>query len=262
MEDQFNGSISTINQQALSVQPVLNPFGSSMSRTIGAIAGALAKAQGEIRLPDKNRTVSIKTTTGGNYTFDYADLAAINAVVRDPLAKHGLAYTHVICDDERGAHLLTVLMHTSGEWISSRYALPKSSQPKDLGGAITYGKRYSLCGLLGVVADDDNDAEPNQVSKQPEVRQPVKAQPAAPAKAPTQPVHAQAQHPNSPPNFAGFDHDEPHPMERTQASKANVPHWNAPLDATPNPHQKPQITSLNGQPVTGKPLQHNGRRPV
>src|SRR5581483_312555 len=153
-------------------ETVATVFSTSMSRTIGAIAAALAKAQGEMKLPEKNRTVTVQTKTGGKYTFEYADLAAINAVIREPLSKNGLAYTHIMSRDEQGPHLLTMLVHSSGEWFSSRYPLPSTADPRDLGGQITYGKRYSISALIGCVADDDNDAEPDQIAQPPQARQP------------------------------------------------------------------------------------------
>lgn len=153
-----------------------SPIQATMSQNIGAICAALAKAQGEIKLPEKNRTVTVQTKTGGKYTFDYADLAAINAVIREPLAKNGLAYTSLISSDERGPILVTMLMHSSGEWMRSIYRLPASSDPKDMGGAITYGKRYCLSALLGVVADDDNDADSDHLTEQPRAKNQPQAQ--------------------------------------------------------------------------------------
>jgi len=171
----------------METETVTTVFSTSMSKTVGAIAGALAKAQGEIKLPEKNRSVTVMTKAGAKYTFDYADLAAINASIREPLSKNGLAYTHIMSTDEKGPHLLTMLIHSSGEWFSSRYPLPNSLDPKDLGGQITYGKRYSISALTGCVADDDNDAEPAQIVQQPQARQqapaviaPVKMAPPSP----------------------------------------------------------------------------------
>ena len=163
------------------------------SEQFNELAAALAKAQGEIKPPEKNKSVTVKTTTGGSYTFDYADLGAITDAIRAPLSKNGIAVTHLIEFDERGPYLLTMLLHTSGQWIGSKYPLPSSGDPKVFGGALTYGKRYSLAALVCVSADDDADAEPQNVSEfkdkapvrtfsnaKPQVRQVTQVAPAQP----------------------------------------------------------------------------------
>lgn len=135
----------------------------SITLSVGQIAAALAKAQGEMVQPEKNKTVTVRSDKG-NYSFDYADYNAIVEAVRGPLSKNGIAFTHLIEGRERGLVLVTLLIHSSGEQLESLYPLPASTEPKTLGGAITYGKRYCLSALTGCVADDDTDAEPENVT--------------------------------------------------------------------------------------------------
>lgn len=135
------------------------------SDSIQALAEALAKAQAEIVPPEKNRTVQVQTRTGGRYTFHYADLGAITEAARGPLGKNGLSIVHTTEQDEQGYWLVTTLLHSSGQWIASRYPLPLQAEAKEIGSAITYGKRYLLSALLNISADDDNDAEPNQIAE-------------------------------------------------------------------------------------------------
>lgn len=130
------------------------------SEQINELASALAKAQAGIKKPEKNKTVTVRTKAGGTYTFDYADLGAITDAIRHPLATNGLSYAHLIDRDEKATWLVTVLMHSSGQFLTTRYPLPANPDPKEFGGAITYGKRYSLSALTGCVADDDADADP------------------------------------------------------------------------------------------------------
>jgi len=137
----------------------------SRSAEINEIALALSKAQGAIKSPEKNKTVVVKTTNGSSYTFDYADLGAITDAIKGPLSANGLAFTHLIETDEDGAFLSTYLIHSSGQWLGTKYPLPSSADAKVLGGALTYGKRYSLSALIGVCADDDADAEPENVTE-------------------------------------------------------------------------------------------------
>jgi hypothetical protein len=54
----------------------------------------------------------------------------------------------------------TVLMHSSGEWLSGQYPIkPTKNDPQGIGAAITYARRYSLAAMVGVVSDEDDDAE-------------------------------------------------------------------------------------------------------
>lgn len=130
-----------------------------------SLASALAKAQAKFVQPEKNKTVTVqpKKRQDGSwpekYTFDYADYNAIVEAVRGPLSANGVAFTHVV--ELRGDRLLLVtkLIHgESGESIESIWPLTNSSDPKEVGGDMTYGKRYSLSAITGCVADDDADA--------------------------------------------------------------------------------------------------------
>lgn len=132
------------------------PFQSSA--TITSIIGALAKAQGEFPRVPKNKEVKVRTKTGGVYTFSYAPLETIMEAIRPVLSANGLAVMQMVNDKV----VTTVLLHTSGEWIHSSplpIRIPEDAQNSSqaLGSAITYAKRYSLCAMLGVVADDDDD---------------------------------------------------------------------------------------------------------
>ena len=54
----------------------------------------------------------------------------------------------------------TLLLHSSGEWIKDTLSLrPAKDDAQGAGSAITYARRYSLASLVGVVADEDDDAE-------------------------------------------------------------------------------------------------------
>lgn len=133
-------------------------------RSTASIAAALAKAQSKIEPPARNKTVKVRTRTGEQYSFDYADYAAIVAAVRGPLSENGIAWTHLTEHSASGFRLVTKLIHESGEELVGTYPLPATADAKDLGGAMTYGKRYTLSNLTGCAADDDLDAEPENVT--------------------------------------------------------------------------------------------------
>lgn len=158
-----------------------------MSQSFGKLVGALAKAQGEFGKVLKDITAKIQTKNGGSYSYQYADLASVLEAIRKPLADHGLAVMQpTSCNGDR-VSITTILSHESGEWISSSLVLPvepnNDKQPfvQAVGSTLTYGKRYALCGLLGISseADDDgnntgprgNATRPNGVNRQPQQSQ-------------------------------------------------------------------------------------------
>ena len=93
------------------------------SETIGAIAAALAKAQGELTNPEKSLVATIRSPfpREGEKTFRYASLASGLDIVRKSLGQHEIAtvQTTAIDQDSGQIQLTTLLAHASGEWISS-----------------------------------------------------------------------------------------------------------------------------------------------
>lgn len=121
---------------------------------LNELATALSRFQGEMPKIDLDATVKVTTKTGGSYDFRYATLANIMVHVRPILAKHGLSVTQGINVDV----LETTLLHSSGQSI--RYTVPISldGSMQEVGSRISYLRRYSISACLGVVADDDDDA--------------------------------------------------------------------------------------------------------
>ena len=128
-----------------------------MSPSIAQLAAALSGAQGEIGEIFKTKTAQVKTKTGGEYSYSYADLSSVLSVVRPTLGKHGLAFSQGFETAERGLTLTTTLMHSSGEWLSSTLSMPVGdSTPQAYGSVMTYARRYALTALVGVAAEDDD----------------------------------------------------------------------------------------------------------
>jgi hypothetical protein len=144
------------------------------SDSIAKIAEALAKAQGEITNPMKDRTAKI-TSPKGNYEYNYADLASVLDCVRPVLARHGIAVVQtpsvgpasVLGQGERGpirvASLVmtTRLVHGSGEWMEAdlSFDVDPDDRVQSLGSAITYLRRYALQAIVGIVAEEDDDGQ-------------------------------------------------------------------------------------------------------
>src|SRR6266478_6504634 len=135
------------------------------SESIGAIAAALAKAQGELINPEKSLTATIRSPfpRETDRTFRYASLSSGLDIVRKALGKHEIATVQTTAiDHEAGLiRLTTVLAHSSGEWVSSDWPVcpvSETAQPHKMGAALTYARRYSLFTLVGIAGEDDLDA--------------------------------------------------------------------------------------------------------
>lgn len=90
----------------------------------------------------------------------YTPLDTIVEIVGPLLNKHGLVWMTKPCRDEDGAPALSyVLAHApSGEREEGTMPLLlDKTNAQGQGSAITYARRYSLCAVLNLVADDDDD---------------------------------------------------------------------------------------------------------
>ena len=134
------------------------------SESIGAIAGALAKAQAELTNPEKSLTATIRSPfpRESDRTFRYASLSSGLDIVRKALGKHEIATVQTTAIDEAGLiRLTTVLAHSSGEWVSSDWPvcpISETAAPHRMGAALTYARRYALFTLVGIAGEDDHDA--------------------------------------------------------------------------------------------------------
>ena len=118
---------------------------------------ALAKAQAEF--PKIPRSSTVKTSA---YEFSYAPLDKILELTREPLTKNGLALVQLLTHGENEeAMLRTELRHASGETIGASFPLRNVPQrAQDLGALLTYVRRYAICAILGIAAEDDTDGPP------------------------------------------------------------------------------------------------------
>lgn len=121
------------------------------SESVAALAASLSAAQGELENATKN-------AANPHYKSRYADLAEVLNTVRPVFAKHGLSFIQMPLEVESGvAKLETVLMHKSGEWLSSvSSATLGRNDAQGVGSVITYLRRYSLAAMAGIAQEDDD----------------------------------------------------------------------------------------------------------
>jgi ERF superfamily len=131
----------------------------------GALASALAKAQGELVNPEKSLVATIRRDgpKGNEQTFRYAPLSSGLDIVRKVLGQHEIATVQTTSIDQDAGliNLTTVLAHASGEWIASDWpvcAVSETATPHRMGAALTYARRYALFTLVGIAGEDDLDA--------------------------------------------------------------------------------------------------------
>jgi hypothetical protein len=151
------------------------------SESIGAIASALAKAQGELTNPEKSLIATIRSPfpREGDRTFRYASLASGLDIVRKTLGQHEIATVQSTAIDQATGQiqLTTLLAHASGEWISSDWpvcAISETATPHRMGAALSYARRYALFALVGIAGEDDLDAPDLLVEPSPAIDVPAR----------------------------------------------------------------------------------------
>ncbi len=124
------------------------------SAEIDQLAAALVKAQKAIK-------PATKDSDNPFFKSKYADLTAVWDACADALADNGLSVTQVgEPSPEKGVmSLTTVLMHTSGQWISGVMEAPMTKMDAQaVGSCTTYLRRYGLAAIVGIRTEDDDGA--------------------------------------------------------------------------------------------------------
>jgi len=107
---------------------------------------------------------ALKTSTNPHFRSRYADLSACVEAVIDSLNSNGIGLVQITHPCESGVTVETILIHESGQTMSSgSLHLPASKQDaQGYGSALTYARRYSLMAICGIAPEDDDG---NKASK-------------------------------------------------------------------------------------------------
>lgn len=121
------------------------------SASIATLAAALVKAQTKIEGATKDKT-------NPHFKSKYADLSSVVEAIKKPATDNGLTWTQVMHDADNAAKVETIILHSSGEWLSCGViSVPVSKQDaQGYGSALTYARRYSLSAAFGVAPEDDD----------------------------------------------------------------------------------------------------------
>ncbi len=138
------------------------------SEQVGELTKALAAAQAEMQNPAFD-------SQNPHFRSKFASLASVRNAVVPVLAKHELSLTQEISTGEKGPRILTVLTHSSGQWMEFGPLEMPVSKPdaQGVGSATTYGRRYHMMAVAGVVGDEDDDG--TAASKKPTVEDQIHA---------------------------------------------------------------------------------------
>tara|TARA_B100000497_G_scaffold124780_1_gene160004 strand:+ start:1432 stop:1893 length:462 start_codon:yes stop_codon:yes gene_type:complete len=122
------------------------------SELINDLATALSNAQAEFKPVPRNGK--------GHHGNNFAMFDDIITMVRPILHKYGLSFTQLPFDEEASVGVYTKLMHSSGQWIESKFGItPNTQGAHQYGSCLTYCRRYSIGSVLGIPTDKDVDAD-------------------------------------------------------------------------------------------------------
>lgn len=136
------------------------------SESIKTLALALVAVQKELKSIGKD-------SVNPHFKNRYASLETITETIRPILARNGFSVIqgggNSISDEAgfvRSLSVETMLLHSSGEWISNTVAMPlDKTNAQGAGSALTYGRRYGLSSILALTTDEDDDG--HEASKPP-----------------------------------------------------------------------------------------------
>jgi hypothetical protein len=138
------------------------------------LAAALARAQVELINPEKSMVATIRPEGRGaaEQIFRYAPLSEGLNIIRKTLGLHEIATVQSTSVDQATGliRLITVLAHSSGEWIASDWPVCPLASPKRMGAALIYARRYALFALVGIAGEDDLDAPDLHVAEPVDAR--------------------------------------------------------------------------------------------
>lgn len=149
--------MSDETQEVVTLEPV---YEVTHSPTIGKLVLALSKAQlGFKSVLKQNENAAF---TRGERKSYYADLATYIDATQEALAKEELVVLQWpdVTLDAKSMTLVSILAHSSGEWMRGRLTLPALGRDgftaQSCGSSITYARRYSYAAITGCAAEDDD----------------------------------------------------------------------------------------------------------
>jgi hypothetical protein len=130
------------------------------SEQINELAAALAKAQAvmpKAKMSGINSRFADKAT---GKSGAYATLDDIRDAVKETLTANGISYTQHPYSINGEVGVETMLIHSSGQWMRSRFGVPSAKHdPQAYGSLLTYVRKFALAAAAGVSTQEDTDAD-------------------------------------------------------------------------------------------------------
>lgn len=122
------------------------------SESIKEISSALSKFQSSLKGAEKGGANS-------HFKSKYSTLEDVWNSIRLPLGENGLSIIQELSTKENSISVLTLLLHSTGEWIEfGPLDVPFGAKTAHgVGSACSYAKRYALCAAMGIVSASDDD---------------------------------------------------------------------------------------------------------
>ena len=118
---------------------------------------ALAKFQELVEKIDQNGEVKLPS-----YSFKYATLSNILDKIKPAMKEAKLGYTQYV---KESSLITKVFSAEDGSCVESVMPIPVGGDPKNVGGSITYFRRYCLTAMLGIAGEEDKDAPEAEAKK-------------------------------------------------------------------------------------------------
>jgi hypothetical protein len=124
------------------------------SPSIVEISKALVKAQSKMG-------AAVKGASNPYFKSKYSDLNSVIEACKNELNSEGITVLQPVISEEGGDYVETILLHTSGEFISSKMKLrtQKENDMQAYGSSISYARRYGLQAMVLIPSSDDDDGE-------------------------------------------------------------------------------------------------------
>lgn len=131
----------------------------TFSAEIDKLAPALVKFQKAVKPVLKGSRAKVEKEGRLLYSYAYANFADVQEATREPLADADLAVIQPpVGSSADGITIVTIVLHSSGQWMRGDLtAKPLDQKPQTIGSLITYNRRYSYSGCLGIVTEEDDD---------------------------------------------------------------------------------------------------------
>lgn len=173
-----------------------------MSESVDKILPAIFKVKSKLESISKDAANPF-------FNSSYADLNTHLEAVEPLLAANDMILLQPVCMGENHDYVESLILHSSGQWISSQMRLVNTPDMQKAGSAVTYARRYTLGALLSIkTEDDDGEAAVGRSSSGPAKKWPSKAPVASKPKAETPAAASPAKQESKP--------IEPKPFDRSQ----------------------------------------------